>query len=139
MPPEKLAQMDPPTTITIIGCGDPILIQNYMKMTNCPFDVYADPSRSTYAALGFSVNENAAPEVPEYVKKYSTTSILKAIWISLGLAAKTKSVSAGKKSQNGGELIWFDGQLQYIHRMKHTNDHLEMDQLDYLLKNFGNA
>jgi hypothetical protein len=139
MPPEKLEQMDPPTTITIIGCGDPILIQNYMKMTDCPYDVYADPSRSTYSTLGMSVNETAAPEVPEYVKKYSTTSILKAIWISLGLAAKTKSVSAGKKSQNGGELIWVDGELQYIHRMKHTNDHLEMDQLDYLLKNFGNA
>ncbi|KEQ77809.1 hypothetical protein M436DRAFT_32015, partial [Aureobasidium namibiae CBS 147.97] len=133
MPPEKLAQMDPPTTLTIIGCGDPILIQNYMKMTNCPFDVYADPSRLTYSTLGLSVNETAAPEVPQYVKKYSTTSIIKAILISLGLAAKTKSISAGKKSQNGGELIWVDGKIQYIHRMKHTNDHLEVDQLDFLL------
>ncbi|KAI4739905.1 hypothetical protein E4T50_09646 [Aureobasidium sp. EXF-12298] len=136
MPPEKLAQMDPPTTITIVGCGDPILIQNYMKMTDCPFDVYADPSRLAYSTLGLSVNETAAPEVPQYVKKYSTTSIFKAILISLGLAAKTKSISAGKKSQNGGELIWVDGKIQYIHRMKHTNDHLEVDQLEYLLNNF---
>jgi len=139
LPPEKLEQMDPPTKITIIGCGDPILIQNYMKMTDCPFDVYADPSRSTYATLGLSVNEVAAPEVPEYVKKYSTTSIFKAILISLGLAAKTKSISAGKKSQNGGELIWVDGKIQYIHRMKHTNDHLEVDQLEYVLNNFDEA
>lgn len=139
MPPEKLAQMDPPTTLTIIGCGDPILIQNYMKMTDCPFDVYADPSRLTYTTLGLSVNETAAPEVPQYVKKYSTTSIIKAILISLGLAAKTKSISAGKKSQNGGELIWVDGKIQYIHRMKHTNDHLEVDQLDFLLNNFDEA
>ncbi|KAG9950864.1 hypothetical protein KCU85_g3256, partial [Aureobasidium melanogenum] len=79
LPPEKLEQMDPPTTLSIVGCGDPILIQNYMKMTDCPFDVYADPSRSTYAALGFSVNETAVPEVPKYVQKYSTTSIFKAI------------------------------------------------------------
>ena len=127
--------MDPPTTLTIVGCGDPILIQNYTKMTDCPYEVYADPSRSTYATLGFSVNETAAPEVPKYVRKYSTTSIFKAILISLGLAAKTKSISAGKKSQNGGELIWVDGKLQYIHRMRHTNDHLEVDQLDFLLGN----
>ncbi|CAD0110380.1 unnamed protein product [Aureobasidium uvarum] len=139
MPPEKLEQMDPPTTLSIVGCGDPVLIQNYMKMTNCPFDVYADPSRSTYSALGLSINETAAPDVPQYVSKYSTTSIFKAILISLGLAAKTKNISAGKKSQNGGELIWVDGQIQYIHKMKHTNDHLEVDQLDYLLSNYCNA
>jgi hypothetical protein len=87
MPPEKLAQMDPPTTITIVGCGDPILIQNYMKMTDCPFDVYADPSRLAYSTLGLSVNEIAAPEVPQYVKKYSTTSIFKAILKRVRMAA----------------------------------------------------
>lgn len=139
LPPEKLEQMDPPTTISIIGCGDPILIQNYIKMTDCPFEIYADPSRSTYAALGFSVNETAVPEAPRYVRKYSTTSIFRAILISLGLAAKTKSISAGKKSQNGGEMIWIDGELQYIHRMRHTNDHLEVDQLDYVLSMLSKA
>ncbi|KEQ63501.1 uncharacterized protein M437DRAFT_46712 [Aureobasidium melanogenum CBS 110374] len=139
LPPEKLEQMDPPTTLSIVGCGDPILIQNYMKMTDCPFDVYADPSRSTYAALGFSVNETAVPEVPKYVQKYSTTSIFKAILVSLGLATKTKSIASGKKSQNGGELIWVDGEIQYIHRMRHTNDHLEVDQLDYVLSLLSKA
>lgn len=135
LPPEKLAQMDPPTTVTIVGCGDPILIQNYMKMTNCPYDIYADPSRSTYAALGFAVNETAAEEVPKYVQRYSTTSVFKAILISLGLAVRSRNIAAGKTSQNGGELIWIDGKLQYIHRMRNTNDHLEVDQLDWLLRN----
>lgn len=134
-----LEQMDPPTTLSIVGCGDPILIQNYVKMTDCPFNIYADPSRSTYAALGFSVNETAAPEAPKYVQKYSTTSIFKAILISLGLATKTKSIAAGKKSQNGGELIWVGGEIQYIHRMRHTNDHLEVDQLDYVLDMLSKA
>lgn len=131
--------MDPPTTVTIIGCGDPILIQNYMKMTNCPYDIYADPSRSTYTALGFAVNEVANPEVPQYVKRYSTTSVFKAILISLGLAVRTRNIAAGKTSQNGGEMIWVDGKLRFIHRMKNTNDHLEVDQLDYLLRNQESA
>ncbi|KAG9567843.1 hypothetical protein KCU71_g3560, partial [Aureobasidium melanogenum] len=139
LPPEKLEQMDPPTTLTIVGCGDPILIRNYIKMTDCPFDVYADPSRSTYAALGFSVNETAVPEAPRYVQKYSTTSLFKAILVSLGLAAKTKSIASGKKSQNGGELIWVDGEIQYMHRMRHTNDHLEVDQLEYVLNILSKA
>ncbi|KAG9659280.1 hypothetical protein KCU95_g11406, partial [Aureobasidium melanogenum] len=120
LPPEKLEQMDPPTTLTIVGCGDPILIQNYIKMTDCPFEVYADPSRSTYAALGFSVNETAVPEAPKYVQKYSTTSIFKAILVSLGLAAKTKSIAAGKKSQNGGELIWVNGEIHNTFTYGHS-------------------
>ncbi|GAB7353832.1 hypothetical protein MBLNU459_g4202t3 [Dothideomycetes sp. NU459] len=134
LPPEKLEQMDPPTTVTIIGCGDPILIPNYMKMTDCPYEIYADPSRSTYTALGLSVNEIATEGVPKYVQRYSTTSVFKAILIGLGLAVRAKNTAAGNKSQNGGELIWVDGKLQFIHRMRHTNDHLEVDQLDYVLR-----
>ena len=134
MPPERLAQMQPPTKITIIGCGDPVLIQNYIKLTKCPYDIYADPTRSLYKPLGFSVNLIANDRTPTYVSRWSPPSLFKNIMISLGLAAKARTINAGVTSQNGGELIWVDGVLEYIHRMKNTNDHLEIEQLAELLR-----
>lgn len=134
LPPERLAQLTPPTSIKIIGCGDPVLIQNYIKMTDCPYEIYADPTRSLYKTLGFSVNLIANERVPTYVSRWSPPSLFKNIMISLGLAARSMTTNAGKTSQNGGELVWVDGVLEYTHRMKNTNDHLEIEQLMELMK-----
>ena len=42
--------------------------------------------------------------------------------------------SGGKISQNGGEAVWENGEMVFFHRMRMTDDHLEIDVLQELLK-----
>ena len=130
--PGKLEAMQTPTRLVVIGCGDPILIPQYIKETDCPFEIYADTSRKLYTKLGFCVNGEANPEPPSYVKKYSPSLMLNLL-ISGRMAAKTMKASGGLINQNGGEMIWIDGTLKFIHRMRNTTDHVEVDELEQIM------
>ncbi|KAF4554867.1 Hypothetical protein D9617_3g019360 [Elsinoe fawcettii] len=136
LPPERLAKLNPSTKLVVVGCGDPVLIPKWLEQTDCPYEVYADPSRQLYTKLGFAINTDANPVPPQYVQKYAE-SFMKNLWRSLGLAAKTAKVSGGVITQNGGEMIWIDGQLRFIHRMKNSTDHTETFELLRLLKRQG--
>lgn len=131
--PGKLEAMPTPTRLVIIGCGDPILIPQYIKETDCPFEIYADTSRKLYTQLGFCVNGEANETPPTYVKKYSPPLWLNLL-ISGKMAAKTMKTSGGLINQNGGEMIWIDGKLKFIHRMRNTTDHVEVEELEQIMK-----
>lgn len=45
----------------------------------------------------------------------------------------TLTTSSGKKSQNGGELIWIDGEIKWARRMQSTRDHIEIEDLKHVL------
>lgn len=45
LPPSVLASAG--VTLTLIGCGDPKCISDYKRRTDCPYEIYADPTRST--------------------------------------------------------------------------------------------
>ena len=47
----------------------------------------------------------------------------------------TLTTSSGKKSQNGGELIWTDGEIKWARRMQSTRDHIEIEDLKQVLDN----
>ncbi|KAF2155557.1 hypothetical protein K461DRAFT_265105 [Myriangium duriaei CBS 260.36] len=126
LPPATLASLSPPTKLVLIGCGDPSLIASYKKRTACPYDLYADPTRATYDALGFA-NTLANTGKPDYADK----SFASTVWSSFttNLMAGSKIFSGGKTSQNGGELIWVDGKLTFIYRMASTVDHMSIPDL----------
>ena len=132
MMPGKLEAMETPTRLVIVACGDPILIPQYIKETDCPFEIYADTGRKLYTMLGFCINGEANPEPPKYVKKYSPGLMLNLL-ISGKMAAKTMKASGGLINQNGGEMIWIDGKLKFIHRMRNTTDHVEVEELEQIL------
>ena len=131
--PGSLEAMSTPTNLVIIGCGDPVLIPQYIKETNCAFPIYADPGRKLYQKLGFCINGEANAEPPRYVRKYSPSLLLNLL-ISGKMAAKTAKSSGGLIQQNGGEMIWIDGKLKFIHRMRNTTDHIEVEELEQILK-----
>ncbi|KAF2153890.1 hypothetical protein K461DRAFT_292591 [Myriangium duriaei CBS 260.36] len=133
MPPSKLEKLRPATTVTIIGCGDPILIPQYIEQTGCPYEIYADPSRSLYRKLGFALTTAPPPEPPRYVKKYSL-SFMSNLMRSFALVGKSGKLSGGPVVQVGGDLIWIDGELQHLHRMKNAGDHMEVSDLIKLLR-----
>lgn len=66
---------------------------------------------------------------PNYVKRPSFGKVMS----GMKNALSAPNASAGKKSQNGGEWIWVDGELRWARRMKHNRDHVEVDGLKKVL------
>lgn len=121
---------NPPSTLTIIGCGDPALIKEYIERTNCKFDVYTDPTRALYIALGMTCNLSLGDKKPDYIRKNFLGTVLDGVWSTL----TSPTASPGKKTQNGGEWIFVDGELRWCRRMRNTRDHAEVKELKAILE-----
>lgn len=68
---------------------------------------------------------------PEYIKKgmlASVTSSLKNVVMS-----GTEAFKGGNVSQNGGEMLFANGELVWFKRMRHTQDHAEIAELKEVL------
>ncbi|KAJ5224845.1 uncharacterized protein N7469_008348 [Penicillium citrinum] len=134
--PDDLLQLPVSTSIAIIGCGDPGLIDFYATETGCPFPMYADPSRKLYNDLGMASNLALGPQ-PDYIRKSMFRIVGESFMQALKQVPKGLVHKAGPSSQNGGELLYVsDGQpkqLTWCHRMKTTRDHIEIKDLMRLL------
>lgn len=101
-----------------------------MSTLDKPFDIYCDPTRQLYTKFEMAVNLQM-PEKPEYITVSMTQNVLTAM--KNGLSAGTKMFGAGKVSQNGGEMIFIDGKMTWMHRMANTADHSEIRELKEVL------
>lgn len=128
LPPAHLSDLSPPTKLVVIGCGAPSLISDYAARTNCAFDIFADPDRTTYDALGFAVTLTVSNgQAPEY----ASAGFLSTVWSSFvtNLSAGTRMLQGGKTAQQGGEVCWRNGEVQWINRMGSSIDHLDVPML----------
>jgi len=114
--------------IVIVGCGKPGLIRHYAKETNCPFPIFADPTKRLYNTFGM-VRSLDLGEKPEY----ETHSTLSGILSSVGQMIKNVSVNGGDYTQNGGELVFRGGECVWAHLMKTTRDHTDPKALKQVL------
>ncbi|CAI6332867.1 unnamed protein product [Periconia digitata] len=124
--PEELLALETPTFITVIGCGRPDLIEMYAETTNCPFPIYADPTGKLYDVLGMTRTLDLGKK-PKYIQ----SNILVTSMQSVVQALKTGSnaLKGGSFKQVGGEFLFEDGECVWVHRMRNTRDHTEMEQL----------
>lgn len=130
-----------PTNIIIIGCGQPDLIPHYKTFTNCPFPMFADPSRQLFKKLGMTVSANIGSSRPEYMKDISPAAWaagqVKTIKTSLkdpeGIR-KRDILRGGNPMQIGGEFLFEDGRVIWCHRMKNYRNHAEIKVLRKLLE-----
>ncbi|KAI3395930.1 hypothetical protein diail_641 [Diaporthe ilicicola] len=129
LPPEKLSRAN--VTLTIIGCGEPICIDDYVKDTACPFPVYADPTVRAYKALGMMSNLMPGGPSGSYLKKSALDNILTSTWKTL---LSGQALSGGPKAQNGGEWVFQGGELRWCHRMRNSTDHTETEELKKVLE-----
>ncbi|KAI4790482.1 hypothetical protein E4T44_13103 [Aureobasidium sp. EXF-8845] len=125
--PGDLASRSIPTSLTLVGCGSHTFISTYAERTRCEFDIYTDPSRVTYDTLGMTCNLGLGKK-PKYIE-----NSLMGTLIGTANTLMTITTSSGKKSQNGGELIWIDGEVKWARRMQNTRDHVEIDDLKVIL------
>ncbi|GAA5829740.1 hypothetical protein JCM3766R1_001285 [Sporobolomyces carnicolor] len=125
--PEVLAQHN--LKLSIVGCGDWELIKPYRENLATPFDIYADPTKETYVALGMTLRTlDMGGKTPEYQKSGMIGnifgSIVKAFKIG-GIFGK----NAGDQKQLGGEFVFANGEPIYTHRMENTRGHAPLAEL----------
>jgi len=125
--PEELLALETPTFITVIGCGRPDLIDMYAETTGCPFPILADPTGKLYDVLGMTRTLDLGKKKPKYIQ----SNILVTSMQSVVQALKTGSnaLKGGSFKQVGGEFLFEDGECVWVHRMRNTRDHTEMEEL----------
>lgn len=121
------------TRIVVIGCGEAEFIKKYKETSGFQGDVYADPSRAVFRAMGMTL-ENLKLNPPEekrasYLKDESIVTIvlagMKRAFGAPGLIGKQ-----GNIFQLGGEFVLGPGnQCTFVSRMEHTMQHASVEEL----------
>ncbi|KAI9767767.1 MAG: hypothetical protein M1840_005448 [Geoglossum simile] len=129
--PDSLLSLPEPASIVIVGCGHTELIPMYTEATQCPFPIYADPSRKLYDQLGMSRTLSLGNKKPDYMR----SSILAGVFKSVvqGVKSGSGATKGGDIRQVGGEFMFEEGKVVWCHRMKNTRDHSEIPELRRVL------
>ncbi|KAH9926481.1 AhpC/TSA antioxidant enzyme-domain-containing protein [Fomitopsis serialis] len=130
VPQESLQQAG--VRLVVIGCGDWQPIQNYCDTTGFKGEMYADPSRALYTALGLVESLDVTPSGQEK-RSYITRSLLRNALRSIlqgPLKTPQHIGKQGKISQLGGDFVFGPGETcSFASRMRHTEDHIEVADL----------
>ncbi|KAF1984939.1 hypothetical protein K402DRAFT_413623 [Aulographum hederae CBS 113979] len=130
---ETYFSMPIPTSITVIGCGSPNLINGYRKQTGTPWPIFADPSRRLFKALGMSWSMSMGPR-PEYMDDISPVAWGVGQWEEWKQVKGVKDrFRGGNPLQIGGEWLFEDGQVIWCHRMKNMRGHAEISEVRKVL------
>lgn len=113
--------------VVIIGCAKPKFIAAFKSSLRIPFDVYADPDRSVYLALGLKHDKSLVRISGQsaHVKSGFTMGIFKAIGVGL------KSLQMqGDVYQQGGAFVFRGPQtLLYSHVDGSPMDHAPINDV----------
>lgn len=118
--------------LIVIGQGDPHVISAYKRVMEVPswIQMYADPSRRIYRALGMKMRTNdpgPACAKPDYIQMSMLKGSMKAIRKSL---FELPMRSPGDLKLLGGEFILGPGvQCSFVHRMVTTRGHLDVPRI----------
>ncbi|EIM83212.1 uncharacterized protein STEHIDRAFT_101316 [Stereum hirsutum FP-91666 SS1] len=111
--------------VVVIGCGEWKLIGNYKDVTNFKGEMYADPDRALYHALGMTIENLKQTPSREKKRSYLTQSTWETTVGSIWRALHNPSHigKQGNFSQLGGEFILGPGlECSFASRMQHTED-----------------
>lgn len=103
--PEALLQLPVSTVVVVVGCGNPNLIDMYVKATKCPFPVYTDPNASLYSELGMVKTLAMGPK-PEYMRRPMIMSVVESIGQGLRSVPSGLALKSGDHRQVGGEFLF---------------------------------
>ncbi|TQV95240.1 hypothetical protein V2A60_009714 [Cordyceps javanica] len=102
---EALLGLPVSTSIVIIGCGDPQLIEMYVEATRCPFPLYTDPKSVLFDALGM-VKTLALGEKPAYMKMGFLKGVFTGMSQALRQLPRGLTLKSGDQRQVGGEFLF---------------------------------
>lgn len=119
--------------LTIIGCGDPQLIKSYAERTGCPYPIYCDPTQALHTKLHMVKTLAGSTNKASYHRRSYFNIVVTSTWNALQSAPSVIRGKNGPSDQNGGELLFQDGKLQWAHIMQTTTDHTSTDKLKSVL------
>ncbi|KAJ5156328.1 hypothetical protein N7492_009131 [Penicillium capsulatum] len=137
--PEDLQRLPVSTSIAIVGCGDPRLIDFYATETKCPYPIYADPTRKLYDEFGM-VMSFAMGARPAYFRQSMTSLIASSFVQGFKNLSNGLILKGGESRQNGGEFLFEGGEekeMKWCHRMTNTRDHAGIPELKRVLDSEG--
>lgn len=102
----------------------------YTAATNCPFPIYAEPTRKIYDHLGMTRTYDLGTK-PAYMQTNVLINSVQSIF--QGLSTGRKALRGGDFKQVGGEFLFENGECTWVHRMKTTRGHAEVSELRTLL------
>ncbi|KAJ5748332.1 uncharacterized protein N7511_010028 [Penicillium nucicola] len=132
--PESLSHLSVSTSIVIIGCGDPGLIDSYATETGCPFPMFSDPTRKLFDDLELVTSLALGPR-PEYIRKNMVQIVVESMMQGMKHVFSGLATKGGDPRQIGGEFLFEvkgDGatkEVTWCHRMTTTRDHTEISEL----------
>ncbi|KAE8363221.1 AhpC/TSA antioxidant enzyme-domain-containing protein [Aspergillus caelatus] len=138
--PGTLEPLAKRTSVVIIGCGDPALIEMYGKETNCQFPIYADPTRQLYQDLDMMCS-SALGSQPGYIRKGMARIVGESMFQAMKHIPSGLAHKGGWYKQNGGEFLFEpldinaeitgeqEKQVTWCYRMETTRDHTEIPDL----------
>ena len=145
-----LASLPTSTSMVVIGCGSPDLIDFYSEVTGWPFAIYTDPTNRLHDVLGFHKGMSIVSDPGTYIQKSMPQLAIESIGQITRHFISTWSLRfAGGGSINGGELFFQpihvgtvsgktdegekDGrlgkQVTWCNRMRGNGDHAELPEL----------
>ncbi|KAJ9601956.1 hypothetical protein H2200_013515 [Cladophialophora chaetospira] len=130
-------------TVVIIGPGQPSLIASYKALTQCPFDIYADPSTQLYNILGMHRTLSMGSRSPGYIEHSLISGAVKSAWQIVRRVGTGDAMAGGNWDVNGGEFLFtrsavkpssrrnLNWEATWCHRMANSRDHTELIDLAY--------
>ncbi|CZR53467.1 uncharacterized protein PAC_03345 [Phialocephala subalpina] len=103
--PSSLLRLPTPTSLIVIGHGDPSLIPMYRAETSCPFPIFADPTKKLYDELGMMRTLNLGTR-PEYQRKELFNIMVRSFVLSLKMLKGGQALKGGDYHQVGGEFLF---------------------------------
>ncbi|KAL4880258.1 hypothetical protein BJY04DRAFT_79578 [Aspergillus karnatakaensis] len=103
--PTHLSTIPITTSIVIIGCGGPALIDHYAATAQTPYPIYADPTLKLYNALEMVKTMKVGPR-PEYISKSTPRLAYEAFVQMVPFIRSGKVLQQGPGYQQGGEVLF---------------------------------
>ncbi|KAH9945811.1 AhpC/TSA antioxidant enzyme-domain-containing protein [Epithele typhae] len=126
------ALKDAGATILLVGCGDWQPIKHYNESTGFRGPIYANPGRELYQIFEFMSGLKMTPSGQEkrsYLGRGVLSNVIHSIWDG-PLKNPAIATKGGPSAQNGGDFVFGpDQSCIFAHRMEHTEDHVEVEDL----------
>lgn len=130
-----------PTSIIIISCGKPDLIQHYRKFPGCNtrFPIFAEPTRKLFKTLGMKWSASLGDR-PEYMRDISIMDVVKGNVRDIGAGLREEGglrkrdmLRGGNLLQIGGEFLFENGSVIWCHRMRHMRGRKSLSKNPFLM------
>ena len=112
--------------LVVVGCAPHKFIQGFRDLTKYPYEIYCDPDRLVYQALGLHYTLSAGPAAgSEHVKTGVLRGTLNSTWRTI----KGGGLQGDFKQQGGSFVIATDGTVEFCHRDEGSLDHAPINDL----------